>query len=416
MTRTKFRRSICILLIVLIFTHATVYGVQLEDANISANGACLIDFESGEVLFAHNENVKYVPASMTKIMTVYLVYEAMAKGQITPNTIVPISSRVQAMSASNAYQRVQTFSYNGNYTVNEMLDITLIYSATAAACALAELVGGSEQQFVAKMNQKAKELGLSAVYYDSCGVANNRISPLDMAKLARALIRDYPEVLEKTAQKSVTFRGVRYNTTNRLLNAYPYEGADGLKTGTTTASGYCFCGTAKRGDIRVIAVAMGASSATQRFTDVRNMLDYGFKTMNGVYFTDMRTFLDGNEIPMFYYKAKNQAFVIAEDLKDYGFDTSFDEQTGTFYATRNPQKTATPLAMQYYRGMNGNYLADFSGHIPATVVITDRENTLTITDAYRMGNYTYFSVDALQPFFNFRWDQSQRAVFVNTEI
>ena len=409
----KYTAWLLILCTVFLFVGPTAQAAQLGNTYISAKGACLLDFESGEVLYAHNANEKYVPASMTKVMTVYLVYEAIANRQISMDTIVPISTRIHNMSANNVYQRVQTFSYNGNYTVDEMLDVTLVYSSTAAASALAELVGGSEQQFVAKMNQKAKELGLSAVYYDSCGLANNLISPLDMAKLARALIRDYPEVLEKTSKQSVTFRGVRYPTTNKLISTYKYSGADGLKTGTTSASGYCFCGTAKRGDVRVIAVAMGASSTSQRFSDVMNMMDYGFKAINGVYFTDMRTFIDGNEMPMFYCKAQNQAVVIAEDLKDYGFDTYYDAATNTFYAQRNAEKAATPIPMQYYHGKNGVRFVDYAGQKPCTVVITDGDKVVS-TEAYRIGNYTYLWVDVLQQLYPFTWDNAQRAVLVQT--
>lgn len=408
---------LCLMLLLGTFS-ATAHAAYVGDAYISAAGACVMDFETGEVLYTYYGDTNRVPASMTKLMTVYLVYEALGKGEIALDTIVPISTYTYNMSRNPEYTGMPLY-YNANYTVDELLDITVVYSANAAAAAFAELLGGTEQGFVIKMNEKAKELGLNAVFYDSSGLSDyNKISPIDMAKLVRSLIMYYPEVLERTSKKSVVFRGATYKSTNRLLDTYFYEGADGMKTGTTTAAGYCFCGTAVRNGRRMIAVAMKSSSGNQRFIDVSRLLDFGFKqgeyVFDSIYFTDMRTFVNGEEIPMFYYKGKNQSLIIAEDLKDYGYQTYFDEESMTFYATRDTKKATAPVPMEYYRGMNGVRLAGIEDSVQCTVIIQDGDKSFAVTEAYRTKDYTYFSVDTLQYFYNFRWDSTDRAVYIDT--
>ncbi len=399
---------------------STVQAAYAGDKYVSASGACVMDYETGEVLYEYYGYTPRVPASMTKVMTLYLIYDALENGEITLDTIVPVSKNAYDMSRNPEYSGVRLY-YDANYTVAEMLDVTIVCSANAAAVALAELLCGSEQEFVNKMNQKAKELGLNAVFYDCSGLSNyNTITPVDMVKLSRYLILYYPEVLDRTSLKSVQFRGETCYNTNKLLGTYYYEGADGLKTGTTNAAGYCFCGTALRNGRRLIAVAMKASSGNQRFVDVRNMLDYGFDqakyVLDSIYFTDMRTFVNGDEIPMFYYKGKNQSLIIAEDLKDYGYDTYFDEENMTFYATRNESKEKNPIPMQYYHGMNGLRVMGVDDSKQCTVIIQDGENSFAITEAYRTDSYTYFSVDTLQYFYNFQWNTADRAVYIQTEF
>ena len=179
----------------------------------------------------------------------------MTNGEISLTTSVPISSSVYNKSRNKLNQNIVPLNYNTVYTVDEMMNISLVHSASAATVALAELVGGgSEAKFVARMNNTARELGLSAYYYDSCGVADNRISPVSMASLARTLIIKYPDVINRTSKRSVYFHGETYRTTNHLFDTYYYEGADGMKTGTGTAAGACFCGTAIRDGRRLISV------------------------------------------------------------------------------------------------------------------------------------------------------------------
>ena len=132
--------------------------------------------------------------------------------------------QVYNKSRNSVYQSVLPLYYNTTYTVDEMIGVVVTYSASGAAIALAELLGnGSEAAFVERMNKKAGEMGLEAYYRDSCGIADNEISPISMAILARNIIRDYPDILKRTAKKSVYFHGNTYNTTNHLLDTYYYS-------------------------------------------------------------------------------------------------------------------------------------------------------------------------------------------------
>ncbi len=397
-------------------------GVAAADLNgtyISSAGACVMDYETGEVLYEYNGNIARVPASMTKIMNMYCVYEALENGEITLDTVVPISENVYNKSRNSVYQSVLPLYYNTTYTVDEMIDVIVTFSASGAAVAMAELVGGSEAAFVERMNNKAEEMGIDAYYYDSCGIAENKISPIGMATLARNIIKDYPDILERSAQKSVSFHGNRYNTTNHLLDTYYYEGADGLKTGTTTAAGYCFCGTAVRNGRRMISVTMSSSSTGQRFIDTARLLDYGFSVMadkyNSIYYTDMRTFINGYEVPTFVYKGSEaHAVIIAEDLANYGFDVSYEEASETLYVTYNKDKAITPVTIDNYRNKNGQKAYTTVSNNSIKVVLDDGEQKHILNEVYNIGGYMCVSIDELQDIYNFKWNNDENAAYIET--
>ena len=248
-------------------------AATVGETSITALGAIVLDFETGRVLYEHNADVYRPPASMTKLMTVYLVYEAIARGRISLDTVVPISQNAYDFSRRTGETNVP-LSRSLTYTVDELLDVVIVMSAGGAAVALAELVGGSTSAFYRIMNNKAAEWGIDAIYYSaSGGSTQTRLTPRAMAVLSRNIVLDYPEVLEKSSMRSVTHRGRTYPSTNHLLGVY--EGIDGLKTGTNAQARECFAGTAKRGDVRIITVVMGSSSG-RRFSDTTTLLDYGF--------------------------------------------------------------------------------------------------------------------------------------------
>lgn len=406
------------LMILQLFGVSSVQGAYVGGNYISSAGACVMDFETGEILYHHNGNTPRVPASMTKIMNMYCVYEALANGEITLDTVVPISKNVYNKSRNSLYQSVLPLYYNTTYTVDEMIGVVVTYSASGAAIALAELVGGgSEAAFVNRMNQTAAKMGIDAYYYDSCGIANNEVSPIAMATLARNIIRDYPDILKRSAKTSVSFHGERYKTTNHLLDTYYYAGADGLKTGTTGAAGYCFCGTAVRGGRRMISVTMSSSSTGQRFIDTARLLDYGFSVAsqkyNSIYYTDMRTFINGAEVPTFAYKGANShAVIIAEDLNAYGFDVSYSDAEKTLYLTYNKEKPFSPIPMESYHGRDGEkaYTIVNSGNIK--LVLNDGFKKYTITDVYNLNGYMALSVDKLGEIFDFSWKEDVRAAYI----
>lgn len=387
---------------------------------ISAAGACVMDYETGEILYEYNGNTPRVPASMTKIMNMYCIYEALANGEITLDTVVPISQNVYNKSRNPIYQSVLPLYYNTTYTVDEMIGVIVTYSASGAAVAMAELIGGgSEAAFVERMNNKAKEMGINAYYYDSCGIADNQVSPIAMATLARNIIRDYPDILTRSAKKSVSFHGNTYKTTNHLLDTYYYQGADGLKTGTTSAAGYCFCGTAVRNGRRMISVVMSASSTGQRFIDTARLLDYSFAAAgdkyDSVYFTDIRTFIDGQELPTFSYKgADPHALIIAEDLASYGFDVFWNNSEKTLTLTRNRNKAITPIPLDSYKNRNDQKAFSIVNNGGIRVVLDDGVESHEISDIYTINGYTCMSVDELQKIYNFAWSAEDQAAYIDT--
>lgn len=356
------KRIICLFFVFVTISSTIASAATLGNKSISAGGACLIDFDSGEMLFGYNENTPMVPASMTKVMALYVIYDAIKAGKISLETNVPISRYVYNSSRDNTGSNVPLY-YNTTYNVDQMLDMIAIVSACACVEAMAELTYGSVEGFRQAMNAKAAALGLNAVYYSITGISDNYISPHSMAWLVKSIITDHPEVLQRTSKKGAYLNGNWYSTTNKLLGgSYYYSGADGFKTGTSTNAGYCFCGTAQRNGKRFIAVAMRSSSGTERFRDVIKMLDYGFE--NASYYTPApeppqkmiqttyhEAMLSGGAMPTFVYGGDGlDCFtVIAEDFTCYGYDTVYNNETKTLTLIYNPEKPTTQIDLTYYK-------------------------------------------------------------------
>ncbi len=265
------KKICCMLLAVLLVP----FVPQAYALDISATAAYVMDADTGETLYEYNADVKRTPASMTKVLTSYIVFQELEKGTLTLNTEVPISSHAAAISRDSGYPLSVPLT-RSSYTVDTLLTLLHVPSASGACVALAEKVAGSESAFVARMNQTAKSLGLDAVYYNVHGCGPNKITARSQAKLTRHFIHTYPEVLGYTCRSSVYFEGKTYTNGNKLLDGN-YEGCDGFKTGTYGDSGYCLSSTAKRNGRRVIAIAMNASNNTTRNTDSAKLLDVGFQ-------------------------------------------------------------------------------------------------------------------------------------------
>jgi len=273
-----FIKILCLILIFAVFINPIAFASDVGNYKLSARGAIAIDFETGNELYNHNADILRPPASMTKMMTVYLVYEAISQGLFDFDTLVPISSRVADFSI-NPNETNVPLSRSGIYTVDEMLDVTIAISAGGAARALAELVGGTQQDFIDMMNAKVAEWEIDAVFHSASGGSSSRVSPRAMAIITRNTILEFPEVLEKTSKPTIEYKGRSYTSTNLLFGSY--DGIDGYKTGTNNVAGACFSGTAIRDETRIIVVVMG-SSMNNRFKDTAALLDYGFAAMEEV--------------------------------------------------------------------------------------------------------------------------------------
>ena len=241
-------------------------GSSVQALEVSAPSALLMEKETGTVLFAKDEHAKLEPASVTKVMTLLLTMEAIDAGQLHYDDVVTASAHACSMGGSQIWLKE-----NEQMTVSDMLKAVCVVSANDCAVALAETVAGSEEAFVERMNQRAAELGMADTHF--CNA-----TAYDIALMSRELIRNHPDIRQYTTiwMDSLRDGASSLVNTNRLIRFY--QGATGLKTGSTDSALYCLSGTAERDGMELIAVIMKAPTSTQRFEDATNLLNYGFST------------------------------------------------------------------------------------------------------------------------------------------
>ena len=250
--------------------------------SIYADSAIVIDYDTGDILYAKNADAQMVPASMTKVMTAYIIFEELEAGNIALDTMVPISAKNAQLSRDGTnYPASVPLPAGSSVSVDMLLKLILLPSASASCIVMAEYISGSEAAFVQRMNETAARLGMDAHYQNCHGAHVHYLTARSQATLVRAFIQRFPQVLEYTSLTSVNFNGRTYRNTNYLLpgSQYAYEGADGFKTGTIAAAGYCLCATAQRDGHRIISVVMHSNNDRTRHTDSQAILDYGFQVL-----------------------------------------------------------------------------------------------------------------------------------------
>lgn len=241
--------------------------------DLNVKSYILIDARSGNVLAEKNSDTRLPPASLTKLMTLYIAAQDLKKGQIHMTDQVTISENAWRMGGSRMFIKV-----GSTVPLQQLIDGVVIASGNDAAFAIAEFIGGNEPSFVKQMNQTAKDLNLENTNFsDSNGLPadNHYSSAHDLSKLARSWILDLPEYYRWFQQKWITFNGIKQPNRNRLLWRDP--SVDGMKTGHTDEAGYCFVGSAVRNDMRLIVVIMGAPSDSTRFNNAEALLNYGYR-------------------------------------------------------------------------------------------------------------------------------------------
>lgn len=233
----------------------------------------LVDFNSGTVLAEHNPQERAEPASLTKIMASYVVADALASGAVALDDTTSVSEKAWRMGGSRMFIEV-----NKPVSVEELLQGIIIQSGNDASVAMAEYISGSEEVFAAVMNQQAARLKMdNSSFANSTGLPDpgTYSTAHDLALLAMAFIRDFPEIYKRFAETEYTFAGIRQFNRNRLLSRD--ASVDGMKTGHTEAAGYCLVSSAIRGDMRLVAVVMGAASDLDRTEASQALLNYGFR-------------------------------------------------------------------------------------------------------------------------------------------
>ncbi len=265
----KLIASFCALLLFLGPAASAAYAVEVD-----APSALLMEKETGTVLFAKDEHTQREPASVTKVMTLLLTMEAVDSGQLSYDTMVTASAHACSMGGSQIWLKE-----NEQMSVHDMLKAVCVVSANDCAVALAEQVAGSEDAFVERMNQRAQELGMEDTHFcNATGLpaAGHVTSAHDIALMSRELILNHPDIRQYTTIWMDTLRDgtSQLVNTNRLVRFF--DGATGLKTGSTDSALYCLSGTAERDGMELIAVIMKDATSNQRFEDAKTLLTYGF--------------------------------------------------------------------------------------------------------------------------------------------
>ena len=268
------RKWMCLVLAVL------VLSAPVRAAEYEAKSWLLMDAATGTVLECGSEHERLAPASVTKVMTLLLIMEAIDSGRISWSDTVTASEAAAAKGGSQVFLKV-----GETMTVEEMVKSIAVSSANDCACAMAEHLAGSEAAFVEQMNQRAKELGMEDTNFVNCtglddddNAQAHRTSAHDIALMSRELLTAHPDIKKYTTiwMDSVRNGSFGLSNTNKLVRFY--EGCTGLKTGFTSGAGYCLSASAERSGMELIAVVMGSETSQKRFDACRGMLDYGFAT------------------------------------------------------------------------------------------------------------------------------------------
>lgn len=265
------KRIPALLLALLLCFPLPVWAAELP---VQAKATLLMEKETGQVLFAQNEREKLEPASVTKVMTLLLVMEAIARGELHYEDVVTVSANAASMGGSQVY-----LSEGEQITVEELLKAVCVSSGNDAAVALAEQVSGVTELFVQQMNNRALELGMTDTHFANptgLPAEGHVTSARDIALMSRELIGKHTDIRRFTTIWMDTIRGGEFglSNTNKLIRFY--DGATGLKTGSTDAAGYCISATAERDGMELIAVVLGGETSQQRFEDAKTLLNYGF--------------------------------------------------------------------------------------------------------------------------------------------
>lgn len=323
---------------------------------IESPSALLMELNSGQILYEKDGDTARRPASVTKLMTMLLAFEALESGKLTLDSMVTVSEHAASMGGSQVYLEV-----NEQQTIEDILKCMIVSSANDAAVAMGETIAGSEEAFVQMMNERAKELGMENTNFaNACGLEaeGHVMSAKDIAVLSRELLLHHPEVLDYTTiwmdtivhktNKGESEFGLA--NTNKFLKKY--EGANGLKTGYTSDAGFSMSATATRNGTTLIAVVMGSETKDIRYSDAAKLLDYGFA--NCSVYTDNKVLDGDNQIEIEDGKSE-YVTVKAEDTFHYVFVGNSSEQSVkkklVVEKTKAPVKKGETIGrIEYYQG------------------------------------------------------------------
>ena len=286
-------------------------GAEAAALEVAGKSAVLMDVATGTVLHEQNAHEPLAPASVTKVMTMLLIMEAIDSGKISWDDMVTASEAAAAKGGSQIYLKV-----GETMTVSDMVKSIAVSSANDCACAMAEHLCGSEGAFVEQMNKRAKELGMDDTNFVNCtglddapDAENHRTSAYDIALMSRELLKNHPDIKKFTTIWMDTVRGGAFGLANTNKMVRFYAGCTGLKTGFTSGAGYCLSASAQRDGMELIAVVMGSETSQDRFAACKSMLDYGFANFT-LYTPALQ---EGASVPVVLGKSERVSVVPSDD-------------------------------------------------------------------------------------------------------
>jgi D-alanyl-D-alanine carboxypeptidase (penicillin-binding protein 5/6) len=319
------------------------HAAPLTPPPIAARAYYLLDTLSGQALAAQAQDDRFEPASLTKLMTAYLVFSAIRDKKLDPAQTVTVSEKAWRTGGSRMFIEPRK-----PVTVAELVRGMIVQSGNDATIALAEAVAGSEEAFAQLMNREAKRLGLTQSHFvNATGLPapEHYASARDMAMLAAAVIRDFPEQYALYSQKEFAYNGIKQSNRNRLLWLDPT--VDGVKTGFTEAAGYCLIASAKRGERRLISVVMGARSDALRVSENQKLLNFGFLA-----YDTRRLYKKGDVV------ANAEIFKGTSATVKLGFDHDvwLTLPRDSFEGLKSQLHTVQPFVAPYSRGQNAGIM------------------------------------------------------------
>ena len=336
--------------------------VLAEDFSVAAKHAIAVEVSTGKVLYEQDAQTPASIASISKLLSVYLVYEALEKGEIQLDTMVDILDYPYSLTANTELSNVNLDARS--YSVSDLLNASLITSSNSAIIALAEKIAGSEAAFVDKMKAKVAEWGITdATIVNTSGLDNsdlgeniypgskpddsNQFSALDVAIIARRLILDYPQVLNITSLNAYDFGGYTYYSTNQMLSegTHARGGVDGLKTGTSNSAGSSFVATTTQANMRIITVVLnatdGLTNSDNRFVETNNLMNYVYNNYSAITLVKKGEAFENSSVKLFNGTKASSPAVATADLLAIQKNTSEQPVTATF--TSNQTEFDAPI-------------------------------------------------------------------------
>ena len=290
--------------------------IAISSANAfetKADNAILMDFDTGEYLFTKNHEEMIAPASMSKLMTVYVLLSKINEGEISLDDKFLVSEKAWRKGGAASGGSTMFLKIGQEVSVEDLIKGIVIQSGNDACIVVAENIAGSEDEFAELLNETAEKLGLENAHFENAtGLPHpeHKISVEDLAKLARHIIKDFPDFYHFFKQKEFTYNGIKQCKRNPLL--YTLKGADGLKTGHSSEAGYCLTGSVVRGDRRLIQVVAGLESNKERFEETESLMTWGFANYDNYKFFNRNQILA--EVPVWYGATKNVDAVVEKDV------------------------------------------------------------------------------------------------------